>query len=271
MKDIKLIATDLDGTLLDGAAQVGDDVIETVRLLRERGVEVAIATGRMFCSASRIAAKLDIDAPIICYNGAMVRRMGSGEMLSHQHLTAEHAEKIIDIYEKYAPKGTVCHVYINDEMYIPFANERSERYIAKHCCKTHIEPDLKSLITKVGAPTKILFWCDEDQMADLRKTAEDVMNGEVFITQSCAFFLEFVSLKAGKGNGVKFLADMLGVTKEQTMCLGDNLNDLPLYQAGGLNVALGNAVDELKEQADFVSKRNDEQGWSYAVRTLLNL
>lgn len=263
---IKLIASDIDGTLLNDNHELTPELIEVVEGLSEKGVILTLATGRMFESAIPIAEKFNIDVPIISYNGGLIKRGLSGEVISDLRIELSEAKVLIDYAHE---NNLVFHTYINDVLYIEYANEYTSRYEKIVGTTAVVIDDIFATIAELGLPTKILYWCEPDELKNHWNEVAGRLHGGVFITQSAAYFLEFVSIEAGKGNAVRLVAKLMDIDTEDILGIGDNINDMTLLEAVGTKVAMGNAVDELKAIADFVTESNNENGWAKAINNFI--
>ncbi|MDD4571070.1 MAG: Cof-type HAD-IIB family hydrolase [Clostridia bacterium] len=261
--NIKLVASDLDGTLLDDSYQVPQDVKNTVKAMVNKGVAIAIATGRMHRSAINAAKQLKTDVPIISYNGAMIKRAFSGEVLRHVTMPEDKAKIIVDLA---MAKDLPIHVYINDELFVPAMTPLTEWYQKAATVKAIVYPDLNEAIDNFGSPTKIVIASEPEILEKFRLEAKVWVGNSLYITKSHRQLLEFLAADAGKGEGVAMIANSLGISKEEILCIGDNLNDLSLFDAGAVKIAMGNAAEELKAAATWVTCNREDGGWCAAMK-----
>ncbi len=258
---VKLVVTDLDDTLLDTALQVPVSAKEAIRKMRQAGIIVAIATGRMHSSAELVAREAGISAPVVSFNGAMIRNPGASKPLYHCPMTAEQVDLIwqLGIDDDFA-----VQFYANDTLYLRSWHPLSQRYVADTHCHYEIVPDITRAVDRFGLPTKILLAGEDSRIQALWRRAAAYQQ-QLYVTSSYHCYLEFLNPASDKGTGVTKLRELLGIAKEDTLVIGDNYNDRELFDGGDIKIAMGNAVDPLKEMATWVTDQNDRDGWAKAM------
>lgn len=256
----KLIASDLDGTLLNDKCLISQRTKEVVHRARAKGVIFTLATGRMYRSALPFALELEIDVPLITYQGALVKTSMTKEVLYHRPLPVELAKEIITIGEK--GKFNI-NVYLDDELYIHQETAAIRDYCRVARVPYKVVENLSFFLER--DPTKVLFIGEEEQLVSLWGELHKKFGNEVYITKSSPHFLEFTHPQATKGHGIRTIAQGLGIKKEEIMAFGDNFNDLELLRSAGFAVAMGNAREELKQEADFIAESNNEDGVAAAI------
>ncbi len=252
MADIRLITIDLDHTLLDHERHISDRNRRALHAAAEQGVTVAIATGRSHESAEVYARELGIDAPIISYNGAMIRRPGEAEPMRHLRLDADLAVEIVE---------TLVHdmidflYFLDDRVYAAKFDRWARRYLARTGDRAIVAGDLRRM---AGArPTKLLLLGTPEQTRERYARFTEEYGDRVYCTISLPEYMEILDPGATKATALRWLADHLGVPIEQTMALGDSLNDLEMVEAAGMGVFMPCADEELRERADFVPADQD--------------
>ena len=258
---IKLIATDLDGTLLPTGTEISPENIEAAKKAAAAGVTVTIATGRMYRAALPVAKNLGVDVPIITYNGALIRTV-SGKTLFSSFLAPELIREVLDFVEE---QGWYMQTYSKDCLYYPEHCRQSDRYEAAQLVQGEAV-GWQGLKERTEEVTKLLCVTDsgdetEERIAILREHFGDRLS----IVRSNANYAEIVNKGVSKGEGLKKLAEILGVTIPETMALGDAENDLSILKEAGLSVAMGNAVPAVKELCDVETGTCEENGWAQAV------
>ncbi|MBR3722600.1 MAG: HAD family hydrolase [Selenomonadaceae bacterium] len=258
---IKLFATDLDGTLLISGKPIAKENIEAAKYAESKGVTVAIATGRMYRAALPIARELGVDAPIITYNGALIKS-ASGKVFYENYIKEELALEAIEIARE---NNWHLQIYSDDELFYPKENELSKTYESVQTIKGNAVgwEGLKEHTAKI---TKILtISLDQEESVRRRKIFEDTFKNRLTVTSSTAIFAELTNLGVSKASGLRELAKILNVSIEETMAIGDADNDLPMLKAAGKSVAMGNAAAHIKEAADFVTTDCKEHGFANAI------
>lgn len=263
MPDIRLITIDLDHTLLDAERNVSERNRAVLQEAVDAGVVVAIATGRSHSSAETYARDLGIDAPVISYNGAMIRRPGDEEPMRHLRLEADLAAEIVE---------TLVHdmidflYFLDGELYVAKFDRWARRYLERTGDQAIIAGDLRKFAGE--RPTKLLMVGTPGQTRERYERFTAEYGDRVYCTISLPEYMEILDPGATKATALRWLAEHLEIPMEQTMALGDSLNDLEMVQAAGVGVFMPRADDELKQHADFVPESQDE-GVAEAVEKLV--
>ena len=260
---IKLIATDIDGTILIPEGEFTPRVIDCITDLCKRGIKVVLVTGRMNYAAKLIANKLNLQTPIVSYQGGLVKE--GDNILYERYLTEEQAENIL----KWA-KSEKIHVnlYNDDILY----SEKDDYEIQRYCSIQHTPREIcefsKIKKTKVN---KILAidYSNADRIARYEKELPKLFP-DLYIIKSTNYFLEFSNKEASKYCAVKFLQKYWNISDNETLCIGDQNNDIELLKSGGIKVAMENATDELKKYADYITDSVYNDGFVKAVKEFCN-
>lgn len=256
----KMIATDLDDTLLDDNSNVSVRNREAILAAVEKGVKFVIATGRMFRTSVGYLADigLDGDSHIINYHGALLKRAKSGETLLHRPLLNSMAIEIADEAQE-----KECHVslFIDDNLYISGENEYSRYY--QSLAKIELEEvgDLSLYLSRTKSdPSKISIIRWDGKLDDVEAGLKKSFGSKLSILQSRPYFLEITDRQATKGQTLGWLAESEGIKAEEIIAFGDGHNDLDMLEYAGLGVAVANARPELIAAADLVTSSNMEDG-----------
>jgi hypothetical protein len=260
----RLIAIDIDDTLLTDDGEITDATREALAEAARRGVTVTLATGRMFASARKIAERIGLNVPIITYQGALVKTPFDGRVLYERSVPADAARQILDYCRK---NGLHLQLYTEDELYAAEDNDKVRGYAKLSAVPYRIEPDFGKLIDR--PQSKMLIIDDPDRLDRIAEELRPVFRDRVHITKSKPHYLEFLHPEATKGHALAALARHIGCTMEQTIAIGDSWNDREMILAAGLGVAMGNAIDALKAIAGFVTKTNNEDGVKHVIDTFI--
>jgi Cof subfamily protein (haloacid dehalogenase superfamily) len=272
---IKLLVLDIDGTISGAANQVSAGVKQAVKAAQSKGVKVAIATGRMYCSALRFHAAVDSDCPLISYQGAFIKDPRTSELVGHWAVDPDLALQLIADISQLAPiEDLSIHLYVNDRLYVQEVTELSRVYAERSRVEAIPVGNLADFIRKNGTeqpPTKILALSDDlnliDQLLNLKQRYQP---DRLYLTRSQPLFFEATNPIANKGTAVKHLAEnLMGLTAEQVMTVGDNLNDLEMVEYAGIGVAMGNAAPGLKFAADWIAPDVEEDGVVTAIEKFI--
>ena len=256
----KLIAIDLDGTLLADDLTVSPATVKAIQQAVEMGTVVTIATGRMFSSAQQFAKQLGINVPLITYQGALIMDVGEKETIYARPITPDIARKLVEISTE---KNLHLQVYQDDILYGAVENEKLIDYAAGVKVPYTVEPDLLKLAEK--GFTKALFIENPETIDGLQEELKALFGNRAHIAKSKPHFLEVTHPEANKGLALLHLAETLGIKKSEIIGIGDNHNDKELIETAGLGVAMGNAVQEMKDIADYVSLTNNEDGVKHVI------
>jgi len=263
MPEIKLITIDLDHTLLDADLNISERNRNAILEAVDAGVTVAIATGRSHESAATYAKKLGIDAPIISYNGAMIRRPGDDEPMLHVRLEADLAAEIVEALVH----DMIDFLYfLNNKLYVAKFDRWARRYLERTGDRAIIAGDLRRFAGE--RPTKLLMVGRAEQTRDRYERFSEEYGDRIYCTISLPEYMEILDPGATKATALRWLADHLDVPMEQTMALGDSLNDLEMIQAAGVGVFMPRADDELKQHADYIPEEQDG-GVGEAIKKLV--
>lgn len=260
---IKLVAMDLDETLLGESFQISARNHQAIRQARELGVKVTIATGRMYKSCLPYARELNLDMPFATYHGAMVKALDADEPLIYHPVEYEMAKDIVAAAEKF---GYHINLYLNDNVYIREENRFSELYKTITSVEAHAVGSLANFLDKEGKePPKLTIIDFEGHLEKMEEYLEENCQGRITITKSHRYFLEITDLRATKGQAIKSLAEKMGIEAEEVMTIGDSYNDIDMLQYAGLGVAVSNARDKVKENADVITGSHLEDGVAEAL------
>lgn len=255
---IKLVATDIDGTILGYTEDFHQSVIDYIQELDNNGIKVVLVTGRMHKSAQKIADKLGLKTPIVSYQGALVRN--KEQVLYERYIPNETSQRIL----KWALKQDIhINLYMNDDLYVEKENDFTRKYASHQHIPFNVCP-FENL--KIDNVNKILM-IDYNDAQKVTRVAEQLQKDfpELYIVKSTDFFCEVCHKEATKGDGLKCIQDFYGIKKEEILAIGDHNNDLELLMSGGIKVAMGNATEQLKSIADFVTDTVDNDGFIKAV------
>ena len=256
---IRLIATDIDGTILIPEKQFTKGVKDCIKSLQDCGIKVVLVTGRMNAAAELVARELGLSTPVISYQGGLIKE--NGKTLYERYLTGTESEKIIE----WAHSEKIhINLYNNDILY----SENNNYEIQRYCNRQHVNYKVKLFSRiKKDKVNKILAidYSDAERINKFEKELPKVFP-ELYIVKSTPYFLEFSNPEASKFCAVSFLQNHWGISKEETLTIGDQNNDIALLEAGGVKIAMGNATDSLKSMADYVTDTVENDGFVKAIK-----
>lgn len=257
---IKLIACDLDGTLLDEDNRISERTKAAVKAAQAQGVRFCIATGRMFRSARQFADLLELETPIISYNGALIKDTVTENILRSAPLDISVAEQVLFYCRE---NDWYVQKYVNDNLYVKALTGYAERYSKRVNVPVIAEGD--DFCKLLQAPDKLMLVVDPDEQPKILAKLKQVFAKDVFITTSNNRFIEIIRPNVNKGSALAYLSDYFNIDKAEVMALGDSFNDMEMIEFAGLGIAVENAAQELKEVCDFVTSSNLEDGVAFAI------
>lgn len=267
MKNYKLLACDVDGTLINGFGQITPPTLEAIRKTIDKNVIFAISSGRGLVGLRFITNLFDQDIPCITFNGALVMTSRSKKKIFEKCLEASDALKLIN----FASSHNITFVaWQGEDLFTNHVNKRVLDYANISKVKPKEEIDFTSL-AKEGLH-KILFYDEVDKIKDY----QDLLAKKEFINidyyTSLPYFLEFVNRDASKAIGLEELGRVFNIKETEMIAIGDGFNDLSMIKYAGLGVAMDNAPDKIKEQADFITRSNNDDGVKFVIdKFILNL
>jgi hypothetical protein len=260
---IKLIASDLDDTLLNNDYKISERDKETIKKLKGKGIYFTIATGRVTYSVRKFAQELGVEVPYISFNGAKITDPKNDNMVFSRELEKHRIKNILEYAED---RGIHCNVYSDEKIFIKNNTKWSEYYntFSQH---QNVE-EVGSLIEFEFKETpKILLLDEHEVLKNALDEIKDFVDKDINIYFSKPNFLEFTHKQASKGDALKHIAELLGIKRNEVAAIGDSFNDESMIKYAGLSAVVGNGRDELKKIADFVSATNDESGFSDFVES----
>jgi len=257
----KLLALDLDDTLLNEEFTISEKNREAIHKAIQKGVTVTLATGRMFRSTLPYAELLELDVPLITYHGALVKTARSQEEIFHCPVPLDIANEIIDFTEK---RGNHLNIYVNDQLFVREDNEMIRLYVSIADVDFQAVGSLREFLK--DGPTKItMITTQEDTLRDYWDLFSKKYHSTLHVVPSKPYFLEITNARATKGQALKALASTLGIKKEEVIAIGDSYNDLDMIEYAGLGVAVENAREDLKKAADYITASNVEDGVAQVI------
>lgn len=258
---VKLVAFDLDGTLLGKELLLRPRVLSAIEKMRERGVQGCIVTGRMYRSALPFVRQLQFTAPVVCYQGAAVIDPQTDDVL--QDVPLPNAEALeLDSYAR--SSGLHIQLYANDRYYC----ERRNRYADLYATISGVEPIVvPSLARQFEAwdATKACIIAEPEVAAEQVLRVKALCGDRAYVTRSIPWFIEVMNSNVNKGKSLELVARYLDIPMEQVLAVGDSWNDAPLLRAAGFGVAMGSAPRELLDVADAVVADVENDGVAEAV------
>lgn len=245
----KLVALDLDGTLLSENKVLNASTQAAIKKAQDKGVLFTIATGRMYRGAVRYATQLDIKIPIITYNGAVIKNPLSGEVYREFKVPSSLATKAIDALDG---EPVLKYVFLGDNVITDLAHDWTDNYANVLDVEMKFVDDIRLALN--DDPIMVVFMVQAEMRKNITDTLKTAFGSEARITNSSNWFVDVLNPSASKSLALQQLAENLGISRDEIIAVGDNLNDLEMIQYAGLGVAVANASDDLKQSADYITE-----------------
>jgi Cof subfamily protein (haloacid dehalogenase superfamily) len=269
--EIKLLVVDIDGTIAGHNNSVREPVKVAIAKAKAQGIKVAIATGRMYCSALRFHQEIGSDLPVIAYQGAWIQEPISPTPHHHLVVSRAIAEQLLDHFEQPSLRNILSiHFYINDQLYVRELSQDTTAYAQRSGIDPIPVGDLRNTLD--NQPTKILALCEDTSVIDqlLENLRDKYTPTQLYLTKSVPTFFEAAHPEVNKGAAVKYLAeDILGLQPHNVMTIGDNFNDVEMIEYAGIGVAMGDAPEAVKALAQWVAPSVEKDGVAEAIAKFL--
>jgi Cof subfamily protein (haloacid dehalogenase superfamily) len=269
--DIRLLVLDIDGTIAGKSNNIREPVLAAISDAQNSGVQIAIATGRMYRSALRFYQTVGSSLPLIAYQGAWIQDPATNQILRQWSVPKAQVLELLDYFEQpHLRELLSIHFYINDDLYIRSMTPETAAYTQRSGIVPIEVGDLRNTLNM--ELTKVLALSDDTELIDtmLGSLQKQYTPAELYLTKSVATFFEATNPAANKGAAVKYLAEeVLGLKPENVMTIGDNFNDLEMIQYAGIGVAMGDAPVGVQQFADWVAPSVEADGAAIAIRKFL--
>ena len=268
MTRTRLIALDLDGTLLNSALRLSERNAEAVRRARESGVRVVLATSRWFGLARRTADRLGIDTPLVCSNGALVRRPSDGSELLHLHLDQEVAREVTALGDE---RGWEMFTTIEDATFM-----RARPGVTPESLPGGLRiSDRQADEVARGRPTAVIVYGNDavEEISELLLPAYDgpacrqARRAKFSLNRPINLppYVVLTHPDADKGSALETVCRQMDVPLSDVMAMGDSESDLAMLRLAGLGIAMDNSPDEVKRAALHIAPCNDADGVAWAI------
>ncbi|MBV7388492.1 Cof-type HAD-IIB family hydrolase [Pasteurellaceae bacterium TAE3-ERU1] len=264
MNNYKLIALDMDGTLLDSQKRISERNRQAILAAKNRGVRVVLASGRPFAGLKHYFEQLEMTSPedyVLCFNGAQVKRISDEKIIQDFQFTGREAKLLAEHAKS---------IGINLHAFSP-----SRGLISPDCgpCSQHEAEINKITLNQLDFAElsdeepiiKVLYADEAEKVTHAMTTLPQTLKEQFTVVQSTPFFMEFLHPKANKGSGIAALAEFLGIAARDVICMGDAGNDAHMVEYAGLGIAMENATDELKAMADAITGHHNDSGVAQAI------
>lgn len=270
LRNLKLIVFDLDGTLLNSDGEIGKESIRLVKELKKKGMRFTFASGRLHSAIVDHAKTLELSTPLITLDGSLIKSLDN-EIIFESYIPTKYVKRALKLADLYMLKTALCHA---DAIYYNAASSIIPNLIEKFGAK-YVEIDSYEKYFKNTLEIVMV--------GEYKRTIRQVVNKLSFPhafgldvsfykshRRGDIYFFEARKRGVSKGKGLIRLSKYLKLKIHEIAVLGDWYNDLQLFQTDALKIAMANAVNEIKDLADLVTKRtNDEDGVAEFLKLVL--
>ncbi|MEE1056861.1 MAG: Cof-type HAD-IIB family hydrolase [Acutalibacteraceae bacterium] len=249
----KLIAIDLDGTLLNDDKEISDKNMNAILCAIENGILVVPCTGRAIQGITKYNFLANLNSPAIAYNGGMIVNLANNEMMFHCPLLKKDAEFIV---KKGIEIDTNICVWIDNTLYCNKINIYTLEYSKISSVSPIQFNEWKDISGRVI--TKILWYDKEYKINEYLHNINGAVSEDVTCCTSKPWFLEFFNSKTSKALALQKLCDLYNISRKELVAVGDELNDISMIEFAGLGVAMKNAKNEVKEKANYIIGSNNK-------------
>lgn len=268
---IRLIISDMDGTLFRDDKSVSPFTVDIIRQIRQKGIYFTVSTGRSYVWMDRFLDLMGIDGAMITSNGCEIVDRGTGKRLYINALSRDNAERGFDLCISYrlnffaeTTDGWIIPEYVRDmDSFAGFHKELelngySEDKLTRVTCGSQVRD--KTVL-------KLLIWVERGDEGELMTQFVSEME-DVDCIHSASNIYELVPAGANKGSAFLKMCQMIGIKPEECCAIGDFDNDLPMMRSSGLSVTVANAPDYIRAEADYVGESNNNDGPARAIQAL---
>ncbi len=256
----RLIYLDIDETLVDARQVIPASTIAALHQARQRGIRIGLATGRMYSSARPYAAALDVDAPLILYNGARVETFKERRVLFQQHLPRAYALRAFALVKKF---DIHCNVYVEDQLYVERWTKRAWESMVKDRVYAQPVGDLVAFLTT--DPVKLLLIGEGEMLDAFKNVYLEGLADPPHLVRSEPTYLEILSQGVNKGRALEEVCTALDIPLEHVVAFGDSFNDIEMLRKAGLGIAMASSDPAVQREADYVAQPISEEGIAKAL------
>ncbi len=264
----KLIAMDLDGTLNNDEKRITEKTKAALMAAQQRGVRLALASARPSPGLFKerdILRMQDFGGILMSYNGGRIVDAATGKTLFETAMDLQQTKQVLRFLE------TLPVTPILDDGKQFYVMDKTAYKVDYECQNNRMEcSEVENLADFLNfAPVKILMSVLPEKLPAVQKQIADFLPEALTVVQTAPFYLEVIPRRINKGQGIRDICAAIGIFPEEVIAFGDAANDIPMLQAAGIGVAMGNAAEAVKAAADYVTLTNNEDGIAAALEKFL--
>lgn len=256
---------DIDGTLLDRQNNISRDNVDAIKKLQSSGIKFILATGRPDFWVQEIVDRLEVCGPLIACNGAVIRHFPGRDLLRYE---AMEEEIVLAIVAYCLANGHDLLAYTTDTAYYTPDSRLVNIFhdynrSASQIYHVHTQMLTKELRWPTGEVVKFLV--RSRQLTSDQKFTEMLRDHRISATSSRSGVADIMARGVSKGSALSHLAELCTIDLSETFVLGDNFNDISMFEVAAFGIAMGNAEEELMKKARFTTRSNEENGVAFAI------
>ncbi len=259
----RLIALDIDGTILSHNRQASGRMNKVLLECEERGVHIVVATGRSLVSARSFTKNLSALSFVVSFQGALVTEPQTGVVLWRQLMKDEHVKEAMDYLDR---KDFEVVAYVDDRIVV----DNLTHWVKSYSERNGLEVQVGNIRDLERSPYRILLVGDEDQMLAVESDMQSEFGRRLYVTRSLPNFCEILNPDAGKERALSWLCKKNGLTQEEVISFGNGFNDIPMLEWSGLGVAMRDSDRLVIEASDDTAPIADKDGVASYLKNLLD-
>ncbi len=271
---IKLVASDLDGTIIDKDNDIFEDNFNAIRDINKSNIPFVVCTGKTYSIYKGLCSSFHASYGIFG-NGTSIIDLKTGEKIYQKLLDIADVEKVIELAKK---DNLHVHIYTNNHiiteelLYLDLRNYKlQKKHIYNNRLSFKVVPDLLKYVQRNNLEISKVVISSTNSLASVKAEIESTINVDVFNIKKYGEFkdriidkeyeyLDIIPKNVNKGTALEYLSNYLNIDKKEILAVGDNLNDLSLLKTAGVGIAVNNAYSELKQVANYTTKNPVEKG-----------
>lgn len=251
---IKLIASDMDGTLVNDEGKINESIYKLINTLHDKNIKFAAASGRFYSQLCKNFENVKSNMIIIAHNGALVKYKNDGRIIFSSPLKDEDIEHILNLKREFGEE-----ILIGAENNAFALNPKKEIYEAYKAWEIPVK--LCTSRQDIDSPVyRITYFSPEGVKTDTIKYLENNLNPNLGFVVSGSKWIDITNKEISKGNAIRIIQDKYNIKKKNTMVFGDYYNDITMFQAADFSYAMENAPEDVKDKARFIAGSNNENG-----------
>jgi Cof subfamily protein (haloacid dehalogenase superfamily) len=262
----RLVAIDVDGTLLNSAHKLSQGNELALRELVDRGIHVVIATGKPYVSIAGLVAHLRLTSPQITSEAAIVTDPVTGKILKRTGVPFDLASQVVDISMEL---NATLVISAGDKIFAREINEDIEYLLTYGDPVPELMNDLREALQPLPTHLMLITYRKDALFLSAEERFRRELGAKLRIHRSVPYYLNFVNRDVSKGKTLQEVCQLLDVDIKETLVIGDSENDLTMFEVAGCAVAMGNSPERIKEQAHYVTDTNDQDGVAHAIHHLI--